>query len=182
MARIRLVRHGAAAARWDQDLDPGLSAHGRQQAEDVATALAGLGPLALVSSPLQRCRETAGPLARHWQCQPAIVPEVAEIPSPEERRADRGAWLLDIMLGNWTDADAWLAPWRQGVIDVLLALEEECVVFSHFVAINVAVGWATGDDRVVCFRPDNCSVTVLENTGGTLQLIDKGAEAETVVR
>ena len=30
-----------------------------------------------------------------------------------------------------------------------------CVVFSHFIAINAAVGYATGDDRVVSFRPDN---------------------------
>ena len=181
MARIYLVRHGEAAARWDQNLDPGLSLAGRQQADAVAERLAALGRMALASSPLQRCRQSAEPLARLWQQEPKIVEQVAEIPSPEERMADRGAWLLDIMLGTWAEAERWLDPWRRGVIDALLAIPDETIVFSHFVAINVAVGAASGDDRVVCFRPGHCSITVLENAANCLSLVERGAEAETVV-
>jgi broad specificity phosphatase PhoE len=55
------------------------------------------------------------------------------------------------------------------------------VVFSHFVAINVAVGEATGDDRVTVFSPDHCSVTVLDVVDGTLRLVERGAEAATRV-
>jgi len=53
---------------------------------------------------------------------------------------------------------------------------------SHFIAINAAVGVANGDDRVVSFRPDNCSCTVLESDGDCLTLIELGRERETLVR
>jgi hypothetical protein len=51
------------------------------------------------------------------------------------------------------------------------------VIFSHYVAINVLMGAATGDDRVVAFSPENCSVTVFDTAGSTLKLIEKGSEA-----
>ena len=55
------------------------------------------------------------------------------------------------------------------------------MIFSHFIAINVAAGAALGDDRLVAFRPDNCSVTVFETKGSSLSLVEKGREAETKV-
>jgi broad specificity phosphatase PhoE len=58
----------------------------------------------------------------------------------------------------------------------------DCVVFSHFIAINAAVGHATGDDRVVSFRPDNCSITIMETGINTLTLLERGVEAITEVR
>ena len=51
---------------------------------------------------------------------------------------------------------------RDGVGGRLLALDADTVVFSHFVAINAAIGAATGDDRVVIRSLDNCSVTVID--------------------
>ncbi len=54
----------------------------------------------------------------------------------------------------------------------------DTVIFSHFVAINVAAGAALDDDRVVVFSPDNCSVTVFDVAGDALSLVDKGHEAE----
>ena len=35
----------------------------------------------------------------------------------------------------------------------------DVTVFCHFIAINVAVGAALGDDRLIVFRPDNGSIT-----------------------
>ncbi|HZD26542.1 MAG TPA: histidine phosphatase family protein, partial [Alphaproteobacteria bacterium] len=67
------------------------------------------------------------------------------------------------------------------LIGRLLAVPEDTVVVSHFVAINVAVGHALGDDRVVQFRPDNGSITVLESDGARLSVVELGAEAETTV-
>ena len=56
--------------------------------------LSPLGPLALVTSPLLRCQETAAGLARAWKVEPRIEPGVAEIPSPEGvAMADRVEWL-----------------------------------------------------------------------------------------
>jgi broad specificity phosphatase PhoE len=55
------------------------------------------------------------------------------------------------------------------------------VLVSHFIPINVAVGHVLGDDRVVCFQPDNCSCTVFEVRDGRLRLAEPGAEAPTRV-
>jgi hypothetical protein len=56
------------------------------------------------------------------------------------------------------------------------------VVHSHFIAINVVVGAALGDDRVVCFAPDNCSWTVVDVTGDSISLVTLGEQATTEVR
>ena len=68
MARLYLVRHGKTATTWDdRDPDPGLNEVGCTQAEAMADQLAGKGPLALVTSPLRRTRETAKALERKME-------------------------------------------------------------------------------------------------------------------
>jgi broad specificity phosphatase PhoE len=83
---------------------------------------------------------------------------------------------------QWSNLDPNLKVWRREVIEALCSWETDSVVFSHFIAINAAVGHATGDDRVVSFRPDNASITILETNGNNLFLIERGAEAVTEVR
>jgi broad specificity phosphatase PhoE len=181
MARIYMVRHGKAAAGFDGHHDPGLDATGRLQAAATARDLAPVGPLALYSSPLARARETAEPLAAHWNSEIIIEPRVAEIPSPTDDLAARAAWLRQAMQGRWRDLDRELNAWRDRLIGCLLDLETDAVVVCHYVAINVAVGAATEDDRLVVFAPDNASVTLLENAGGTLTVLELGRTAQTHV-
>jgi hypothetical protein len=50
------------------------------------------------------------------------------------------------------------------------------------VAINAAVGAATGTDRIIVFTPDHCSRTVLDVDGDRLVLVELGAERRTEVR
>jgi broad specificity phosphatase PhoE len=177
MARLYIVRHGRAAAGFGESHDPGLDELGREQAECVAQELAPRGPLSILSSPLRRTRETAAPLARLWNIEPVIEDAVAEIQSPTDNLQERVAWLREFMGGFWRNTTPPLAQWREDVIAALLAIREDTVIFSHYIAINVAVGTAIGDDRVVVFSPDNCSVTVFENEDGMLRLIEKGGEA-----
>jgi broad specificity phosphatase PhoE len=180
---IVLVRHGQAAAGWDGHVDPGLSDLGRAQAEGVAADLvAGLTPQAIVTSPLRRARETAAPLEAAWGLTARVDPGVGEIVSPTEDLTERAVWLRGIMAGGWSSAGPELQPWRQGVLDALTRVEGDTVMFTHFIAINVAVGAATGNDRVTCFLPDNCSQTTLEVVDGRLHVVTYGAEADTVVR
>ncbi len=176
MSRLYMVRHGKAAAGFDH-ADPGLDALGRSQAEAVAKVLSPRGPLAILSSPLARTRETAQPLAALWKREPMIEEAVAEIPSFGLSVTERVPWLRAFMAGSWRGATPELAEWRETVINTLLAIGEDTVIFSHYVAINVAAGAAAGDDRVVCVSPENCSVWVFENEGGKLTLVEKGAEA-----
>lgn len=67
MPTVILARHGRSTANADGVLagwSPGiaLDEHGRAQAEGLAARLAGLPIAAVVTSPLQRCRQTLEPL------------------------------------------------------------------------------------------------------------------------
>jgi broad specificity phosphatase PhoE len=181
MARVRLVRHGHAAAGFSAAADPGLDDLGRAQAKAMAAHLAPLGPLPLVSSPLQRTRETAAALEAAWGSPARIDARVAEIPSPTEDLAERGAWLSQAMAGTWADLGADLEGWRDRLVAAVVELEVDTVVVTHFVAINAVVGWASGDDRVMAVRLDNCSITTLDTDGRELVLVELGAVATTEV-
>jgi broad specificity phosphatase PhoE len=183
MPRITLVRHGQAAAGWGDDLDPGLSDIGVAQARAAASALAASGPLPIISSPLRRCRETAAPLASMWGVEPLIDAAVGEIVSPADHAglAARSEWLRAAMQGTWSALGPELAAWRDAVIDRVRAIQTDTVVHSHFIAINVLVGAALGDDRVVCFAPDNCSWTVLD-VDAKIEVVELGRQATTEVR
>jgi broad specificity phosphatase PhoE len=182
MPRLYLIRHGRAAATFAEHADPGLDDVGRAQAEAVAAKLSTMPPVALMTSPLARTRETSLPLSRLWKRGVVIEPAVAEIPSPPGLGlAERADWLRAFMSGSWRAATPVLAQWRESVIAALVAQRADMVVFSHFVAINVAVGAAERDERVTVFRPDNCSVTILDVNDGALTLVERGLEGETKV-
>jgi hypothetical protein len=92
------------------------------------------------------------------------------------------------MRGNWQQLHDNAPPgsidylqWRKQLVESLLAIEHDCVICTHFVAINVAVGSAQKRDEVVCFRPDHASVTVMSTDRGRLRLVDLGREADTLV-
>ena len=180
MAKLYFVRHGKAAAGFGDHADPGLDETGRLQANKIAERLGQLPPMRIISSPLLRARETANPLCELWNTQADIEPAIAEIPSPRLDLAQRSAWLGGVMQDTWNNLDADLHSWRDNMIAYLLSLEEDCVLFSHFIAINVAVGHANKDGRMISFRPDNTSCTILSNDG-SLRIIELGAEAETHV-
>ena len=177
-----LVRHGKAAAGWTDDLDPGLDEAGREQALAMADRLHLFGPLPLYSSPLRRCYETASALGDRWGVEPIVTPDVGEVESPTPDLAARGEWLRGFLRSTWAGQPDDLLAWRRRVIDFVLSLEgQDAVVVSHFVAINTAVGAATGDERILSFAPDYCSVTELKVEGGRLEVVELGGTAPTHV-
>lgn len=185
MPRLYLIRHGEPSGNWGQsaDPDPGLTDLGRKQAEGVGERLLKTPPKVIVSSPLRRAQETAVPLARAMRIEPKIAEAVAEIPTPPNVAfAQRADWLRQLMSGEWSAADASLRSWRDDVVAYLTGLPDDTAVFSHFVAINVALGAAIGDDRVVCFKPAHASITVLETKGRSVSLVELGETSDTVVR
>jgi broad specificity phosphatase PhoE len=183
VTRLVLVRHGQAGGQWSTELDPGLSLLGRVQAEKAAAVLSTEGsPVSLITSPSRRARETAAPLEQAWDAVARVDRDVGEIVCPPMDLSGRGPWLDQVMSSPWERLDADLRRWRQRVVDGLCRLEADAVVFTHFIAINVAVGVAIADDRVVCFSPDNASRTVLDLSDGALRLVSLGSEAQTEVR
>jgi broad specificity phosphatase PhoE len=181
MPRLYLVRHGKAGARFGEDPDPGLDATGQAEAEGMVRALAPLGPLPLVASPLRRTRETAAPLERLWGTAARIEPRVGEIPSHGVPLAERTAWLTNVMARCWAETDPALRRWRDDIVAALVSLTADTVVVSHFVAINAAVSAARGDDKVRVFSPANCSVTVLDAAGDKLTVVRLGSEGASQV-
>lgn len=182
MTTIYLVRHGKAAAAFDEDRDPPLDETGLRQALAMADRLGPLGPLQLVASPMRRTRETAAALEQVWGAPARIEPRVTEVPSPDPDLPDRRAWLRTFMTGAWSDPEGQrLAAWREELFEAIRELSADTVIVSHFVAINTLVGGIRGDERVTVFHPDNCSITRLVSANGTLSVAELGKEMETEI-
>ena len=189
MPKLYLIRHARPAAAWGEDADPGLDATGQQQAEAATrTLVQTLDRMPIYTSPLRRCRETALPLERLWQRSAEVLEPVAELPSPPLDLPARQQWLRQAMQGTWRELND-LAPagspdyivWRQALLDALARLPQDSVVFSHFIAINVAVAAAYSRDDLVCFRPDHASITCVEAGTGSVRLIELGRQADTTI-
>lgn len=182
MANVYFVRHGEAAASFADHRDPGLSGLGRLQSKRTAHRLQEVGPLPVFTSPLMRTQETASFLAEAWKTTAKIDKRFAEVPTPSDLKfEDRPTWLDKIMRGTWLELTAELQSWRKTMIDATLGFQSDCVVFSHFVAINVIVGAATDEEMLISFRPANASITLVSNSGGELSVQYQGLEAQTKV-
>ncbi|MEU9983235.1 bifunctional RNase H/acid phosphatase [Streptomyces sp. NPDC050856] len=114
-ATFVLLRHGETALTPEKRFsgsgggDPELSAVGRRQAEAVAAALAARGTIQeIVSSPLLRCRQTAGAIAARLGLDVGIEDGL--------RETDFGAWegltFAEVRERHPEDLDAWLASPR----------------------------------------------------------------------
>lgn len=176
-----MIRHGQAAASFTDDADPGLSELGQRQAITAAERLLPAKPLILISSPLQRALQTAEPLRALLGFEIRIEDRVSEIPSPGLSVTERGPWLQKVMMGSWSKQSSDLLDWRNALVNCLISQEHDCAIFSHYVAINVAVGFAEKRDEVSIFRPDNTSVTEFRTDGKALELISRGSDAITTV-
>ncbi|WP_327711404.1 bifunctional RNase H/acid phosphatase [Streptomyces sp. NBC_00464] len=111
-ATFVLLRHGETALTPEKRFsgsggtDPELSAVGRGQAERAAEAFAARGTVQeIVSSPLRRCRETAGAVAARLGLEVRIEEGL--------RETDFGAWegltFGEVKERYAADLDAWLA-------------------------------------------------------------------------
>lgn len=186
MARLFLIRHGEPEAAWGgADHDPGLSETGRAQAAAATRYLSTLGPLAILSSPMRRCRETASPYEAAASVVARIEPRVSEVRTPPGV-ADRRAWLMHNFPWRgegpprlWRDADAALHAWRDDVVGAVREIDADTAVFSHFIAINAIVGAALGADTTLVWRPGYASVTELDVSAGGLRLVRRGEEMQT---
>ena len=180
--RILLVRHGQSTYNVENRLPgqlPGipLTDLGRRQAQRAAVALSGLPLGAVVSSPLERARETAALIARGWGL--------------EVRLDDR---LMDTNVGRWSgqvlaeiekNDPAWkefvahpsqppegVEGFNEVAARVVAALEdvrrdptlgEYVVVVAHADVVKLIVAHYIGVqvDRAPFLHVDNASITAL---------------------
>lgn len=182
MARLYLVRHGRATGGFGEAADPGLDAVGQQQAEAMATTLAPLGPLPMMTSPLRRARDTVAALERQWSTMALVDAGVGEVPAPSDDLAEREAWIRRAMGQTWTELGPRYTSWRTMVTELLLRIKVDTVVVSHFVAINAVIGHATGDDRVMCAPIGNASITTVDTEAHTFTVVEVGEQDASVVQ
>lgn len=182
MVKLYLVRHGEAAASWEQNPDPGLSENGLLQAQGVVDLFTDQAIKALVSSPLLRACETAAPLAQARRLACEIDDAFREIPTPAHiPMSQRLRWLRSCADHSWQQQGEALLAWRQRILDSLLALQHSTVIFTHFMVMNAVAGRLTQNPNLVHYQPDYCSVLSVDNSGSELKLLDLGQQATSRV-
>lgn len=181
MTRLFLIRHGEPEAAWGGAADdPGLSEAGLAQAEGAADTLIALQPLAIFSSPMRRCRETAAAFERRTGSAAILEPRVSEVIAPEGV-TDRRAWLrenfpwdLGTARRRWSDVDPALLAWRDTVSAWALGVQQDAAVFSHFIAINALASVATRSAETIVCVPGYASITEFQLSNGALELVRFG--------
>lgn len=162
---IYLVRHGEALVPWSDGGDSGLSANGEQQATSVADRLSHLNNPLLISSPLVRALETGRQLSVANSAELQVDERFSEVPLPPDVPI-RKKWLRTVSDMRWFDVDDSIKRWKSDAWAGLMALQEESVIFTHFMLINALVSRATSNENLICFEPDYGSITQLRITNG----------------
>ena len=188
---VHLVRHGEVhnpdGILYGRLEGFTLSERGHRMADRVGEALAGRGVTHLVSSPLERARQTAAPLAGRLGLEVVPEPRVTEAGSRLEGLRLAGAQRVLRTPAAWRHLwnplrPSWGEPYGEVVARVLAAVDDaraaarghEAVVVSHQLPI-----WATRlhlERRSLVHDPRRrqcslCSVTSLVYDGDRLTAV-----------
>lgn len=185
---LLLVRHGATVGdlsgadvpRWNGQADPPLHPEGVAEAVLAADYLRHQGLVALYTSPLQRTRATAAPLAAHTGLTPIETADLREVflgaadggdlsvagPYGELARRVYKEERWELFPGAETAVD-FTARVRRG-IDAIAAAHVGGVVavVTHGGVIGEAVAIATGSRAHAFVNADNASITHLVTRRG----------------
>ena len=108
MVKIYLVRHGEATEGWTSQ-DPPLSELGKSQAQSLATFVSStidensINNIDFISSPLNRCKETASFALEKMYSEIVINNNFRELPSPTLDLKKRVNWLRRILPLTWPE-------------------------------------------------------------------------------
>lgn len=188
--QIHLVRHGEVhnpeGVLYGRIEGFGLSELGHRMAEAAARDLVGRGrPVsALVSSPLQRTRESAAPIAAAFGLEPSIDDRLVEPMNRFEgtRMRGRGGALRDVR--NWRHLvnpwqPSWGEPFRSIADRMVAAIEDaersvdggDVVLVSHQLPIWMVHRRVAGEPLAHDPRKRRCalsSITTFERRGELL--------------
>ena len=182
MTDIWLVRHGEAAAAFDQNTDPPLSDLGREQAAVSAHSLSRCVPddAQLLSSPKLRAIQTGEPFAGLRERVLNIDRRFIELPSPG-KLSERKEWIQRVLKGQWSELPESVHNWQRDIVEAIHGLQSPTVIFSHFLVINTVVAHMSGRDDVIQCVPANGSVHHLRVEGERWHWIERGEMLQTVV-
>ena len=182
MTDIWLVRHGEAAASFDQDTDPPLSDLGREQAARSAERLSRYVPhdAQLLTSPKLRAVQTGEPFALLRKSALDIDRRFIELPSPGDLN-ERKDWIQRVLKGRWSELPELVHDWQRDIVATIQALQGPTVIFSHFLVINTVAAHMSGENKVLQCLPANGSVHHLRVDEGSWQWVERGEMLQSVV-
>ena len=182
MTDIWLVRHGEAAAAFDQNTDPPLSDLGCEQAARSAGSLSQRVPedAQLLTSPKLRAIQTGEPFAEMRGEALDIDRRFIELPSPG-KLSERKDWIQRVLKGRWSELPESVHDWQRDIIETIQALQSPTVIFSHFLVINTVAAHMSGEDDVLQCLPANGSMHHLRVDGEHWHWIERGEMLQTVV-
>ena len=181
---IYLIRHGEAKAAWDEDPNPGLSKKGEQQSKCLINEISSDLPsgFEVISSPLMRAQETALPLKEELGFKLGINNTFAEIPSPGISLSERRDWLRGVFSKEVKELEEPQLKWRNSIIQSIKLIQNDTIIFTHFMVINCVVGWISNSRKFVSFHPDNCSITKIKRINGNFEILNLGKNIPTTVQ
>lgn len=195
MVKIYLVRHGEATEGWTSQ-DPPLSELGKSQAESLVTFVNStidensINNIDFISSPLNRCKETASLALEKIYSEILINDNFRELPSPTVDLKKRVNWLRRILPLTWSellkdketkDSGVNFIQWKKNIINNIYSLNKDTIIFTHFVVINSIIGEILKSDKIVNFQPSNCSITEIRKINDRLKLVKLGKSLESTV-
>ena len=195
MVKIYLVRHGEAAEGWTSQ-DPPLSELGKSQAQSLVTFVSStigensINNIDFISSPLNRCKETASLALEKMYSEIVINNNFRELPSPTLDLEKRVNWLRRVLPLTWSellkdketkDSGVNFIQWKKNIMNNIYSINKNTIIFTHFVVINSIIGEILKSDKIVNFQPSNCSITEIRKINDRLKLVKLGKSLESTV-
>ena len=195
MIKIYLVRHGEASEGWTSQ-DPPLSELGKSQAKSLVTFVDSIfdensiNNINAISSPLNRCKETASLALEKQYLEIAINDNFRELPSPTVDLEKRVDWLRRILPLTWPEllkdketmeSGVNFTQWKENIMSNIYSLKKDTIIFTHFVVINSVVGEILKSDKIINFQPSNCSITEISKINHKLKIVKLGKSLESKV-
>ena len=195
MIKIYLVRHGEASEGWTSQ-DPPLSELGKSQAKSLVTFVDSIfdensiNNINAISSPLNRCKETASLALEKQYLEIAINDNFRELPSPTVDLEKRVDWLRRILPLTWPEllkdketmeSGVNFTQWKENIMNNIHSLKKDTIIFTHFVVINSVVGEILKSDKIINFQPSNCSITEISKINHKLKIVKLGKSLESKV-
>ena len=195
MIKIYLVRHGEASEGWTSQ-DPPLSELGKLQAKSLMTFVNSIfdensiNNTNVISSPLNRYKETASLALEKKYLEIAINDNFRELPSPTIDLEKRVNWLRRILPLTWPELLKYketmesgvnFTQWRENIMSNIYSLKKDTIIFTHFVVINAVIVEILKSDKIVNFQPANCSITEISKKNDKLKIVKLGKSLESKV-
>ena len=195
MIKIYLVRHGEASEGWTSQ-DPPLSELGKSQAQSLMTFMdsvideSSINNTNAISSPLNRCKETASLALEKKYLEILINDNFRELPSPTLDLEKRVNWLRRILPLTWPEllkdketieSGVNFTQWKENIMTNIYSLKKDTIIFTHFVVINAVIGEILKSDKIINFQPSNCSITEINKINDKLKIMKLGKSLESKV-